>query len=200
MQHKSILLALAMALSICTAQSQDLGGFLKKKVEKGMEKISGKTNNKESSLSTTGTVDAVPIEWGGTMVNPAAKLMDVELIGVYGTKKTVNFGDVYVVLKINSKIVKDRIQLGAGDVAFDDSGNQYKTHYNNIHTEFTISEGVAVKCDFSEKEGHSFENVPITTETFQKIKIGYYLDYNSTNGTGVLEFNDVPIKWDVDEE
>ncbi len=205
MKNKSILLALAMVLSIGTAQAQGLGGFLKK-VNKGLEKITGTTSSdNSSSTSTSSSAAAVATEWGGTMVNPAAKVMDVELVGLYGVKKTANFGNVYAVLRITVKIVKDRISLGGKDggaktVAFDADGNQYSP-YDSSGGSFTISEGVPVKCDLSSKGRKTFEDVPITTKAFKKMKIDYYLDaqYRGYNG-GAIEFNDVPIKWDVDEE
>ncbi len=203
MNVKSILPALALVLSIGSAQAQGLGGFLKK-VNKGLEKVTGTNSDGASSSSTSSTVATIPIEWGGTMVNPASKIMDVELVGVYGVKKTENFGNVYAVLKITVKIVKDNISLGgktggAQTVAFDADGNQY-TPYNSGGASFTITEGIAVKCDLSSTGRHTFEDVPIATKAFKKMKIDYYLDaqYRGYNG-GAIEFNDVPIKWDVDE-
>ncbi len=202
---KRVLLMLAMTLCIGTAQAQGLGGFLKK-VNKGLEKITGSSSSSSSSssLSSSSSASAVPIEWGGTMVNPAAKVMDVELVGLYGVKKTQNFGNVYAVLKITVKIVKDRISLGGKDggaktVAFDADGNQYSP-YDSSGGSFTISEGIPVKCDLSSTGRKTFEDVPVATKVFKKMKIDYYLDaqYRGYNG-GAIEFNDVPIKWDVDE-
>ncbi len=206
MKIKSILLAIAMVMSVSAAQAQGLGGFLKK-VNKGLEKVTGTTgtssSTSSSSASTSSSASAVPIEWGGTMVNPAAKVMDVELVGLYGVKKTTNFGNVYAVLKITVKIVKDKISLGGKEggtqtVAFDADGNQYKP-YDSSGASFTISEGIPVKCDLSLTGRKTFEDVPITTKAFKKMKIDYYLDaqYRGYNG-GAIEFNDVPIKWDVE--
>ncbi len=195
---------LAMTLCFGTAQAQGLGGFLKK-VNKGLEKVTGVTSSDTSTSSTASSAAAVATEWGGTMVNPAAKVMDVELVGLYGVKKTVNYGNVYAVLRITVKIVKDRISLGGKDggaqtVAFDADGNQY-TPYDSSGASFTISEGIPVKCDLSSTGRKTFEDVPIATKAFKKMKIDYYLDaqYRGYQG-GALEFNDVPIKWDCEEE
>lgn len=56
--------------------------------------------------TTNAPLSKVTIASGGYMINPLSKAMDVELVGCYGKGKSVNFGDVYLVLKVKMNLVE----------------------------------------------------------------------------------------------
>ena len=102
-------------------QAQGLGGLLKKAkkvldtVKEQTTTTSSDSKSQSSTASSTAsggqdgqTTQAIPLQGGGTLYNPFEKKLEVEFVGLYGTNKSMNFGDVSVVLKLKVKTVCDK--------------------------------------------------------------------------------------------
>ena len=130
------------------------------------------------------------------LYNPFEKKLDVEVVEVYGTGKSMNFGDVSVDLKLKAKTVTDRIDYIGDDktTAYDDEGNVYRI--DNTAYSIKVAEGISVKADLG-SYGLHFLNVPKKTEKLQLVKLFLYNDFEDGNGAcrGYIELRDVPIAW-----
>jgi hypothetical protein len=200
--------AIAAMLAMCAmpAQAQGLGGILKK-AKKAVEKVTGQPATSSTSSSAEQAdlaktaLPKIPIASGGYLINPLHKVMDVELVGCYGISKTVNFGDVYLVLKVKMNTVVSRIGIGnsagrAGKaMAVDSDGNQY---FIGNDASANVVEGMFVRINLNDqKYKQYFENVPKKVTTLPLIKLGFYVDAGNRE---FLEFRDVPIQWGVDPD
>ncbi len=200
--------AIATMLAMCAmpVQAQGLGGILKK-AKKAVEKVTGQpatssisSSAEQADLAKT-ALPKIPIASGGYMINPLDKVMDVELVGCYGIGKTVNFGDVYLVLKVKMNIVDSGISLGnsvgrAGkSMALDADGNQY---FINQDASVDVAEGMFIRVNLNDQKYRQyFANVPKKVTTLPLIKLGFYIDAGNRE---FLEFRDVPIQWGVDPD
>lgn len=188
------------------AQAQGLGGLLKK-AKKALETVSQQTTTTQSGAKsqspTTASVDqsgqtakAIPLQGGGTLYNPFENVMDVEFVGLYGTSKSMNFGDVSVVLKLKARTVIDKISYIGDDktTAYDNEGNVYRI--KNTAYSIKVAEGISVKADLG-TYGLYFVNVPKKTQKLQLVKLYLYNDFEDGNGakSGYIELRDVPITW-----
>ncbi|MDD5861553.1 MAG: hypothetical protein PUD15_03200 [Prevotella sp.] len=191
----AILLLATMAMPM---QAQGLGGLLKK-AKKALETVTSTTTTKSTSSSTATPDDqpsgkTIQLIGGGTLTNPLSSVMDVELVGVYGHSKSVNFGDVGVVLKIKMNEYVETLNYidgGSRTIAFDEEGNSYMG--DNTLYSVPVTEGVFVKIDMGEK-GQHFKNVrKAAAKTFPVMKIKICVDYGKE---GTLVFKDVPVTWD----
>ena len=165
-------------------QAQGLGGLLKKAkkvldtVKEQTTTTSSDSKSQSSTASSTAsggqdgqTTQAIPLQGGGTLYNPFEKKLEVEFVGLYGTNKSMNFGDVSVVLKLKVKTVCDKISYIGDD-------------------------GISVKADLG-TYGLYFVNVPKKTQKLQLVKLYLYNDFEDGNGakSGYIELRDVPITW-----
>lgn len=194
----------SMMLSAVPTQAQGLGGLLKK-AKKTVETISGKTTEPASAMKTEkqamASLPKIPIASGGYMINPLAKVMDVELVGCYGKSKSNNFGDVYLVLKVKMNIVKSSISIGNSigregkSMAMDSDGNQY---FIDNDAGVNVVEGMFVRLNLNDEEKNQhFVDVPKKVTNFPLVKLGFYIDAAYRE---YIELHDIPIIWDKTPE
>ena len=200
--RKSVFTLLVMMLffGVMPANAQ-LGNILKK-VKETVDAVTNTTTT-QSQTSTDSTQDkvanvlSVAIPSGGTMENPLAGVLDVELVGAYGTSTSLNYGTVYLVFK--AKMIANKTSAGFGgsvrnvaSVAVDQDGNLYNTGTNGQYRR-NLTEGIAVKVTLDEKDAQ-FQDVKKTATTMQMIKLGVYID---AQNAGTITFKNVPVQWDV---
>lgn len=192
-----------LLLGTIPTQAQSLGSILKK-AKKVLSTIDQQTKSTSTTTSTAASAKsddgpeakATPIAGGGTLYNPFEKNLDVEVVEVYGTSKSMNFGNVSVVLKLKAKTVIDKINYIGDDktTAYDDEGNVYRI--DNTAYSIKVAEGISVKADLGAYNLH-FLNVPKKTQKLQLVKLFLYNDFEDGSGAqrGYIELRDVPITW-----
>lgn len=192
-----------LLLGTIPTQAQSLGSILKK-AKKVLSTIDQQTKSTSTTTSTVASAKsddgpkakATPIAGGGTLYNPFEKNLDVEVVEVYGTSKSMNFGNVSVVLKLKAKTVIDKINYIGDDktTAYDDEGNVYRI--DNTAYSIKVAEGISVKADLGAYNLH-FLNVPKKTQKLQLVKLFLYNDFEDGCGAqrGYIELRDVPITW-----
>lgn len=192
-----------LLLGTIPTQAQSLGSILKKakKVLNTIDQQTKSTNTTTSTAASAKSDDgpkakATAIAGGGTLYNPFEKNLDVEVVEVYGTSKSMNFGNVSVVLKLKAKTVIDKINYIGDDktTAYDDEGNVYRI--DNTAYSIKVAEGISVKADLGAYDLH-FLNVPKKTQKLQLVKLFLYNDFEDGSGAqrGYIELRDVPITW-----
>lgn len=189
-----LIVAVAFLAFPLSADAQ-LGGLLKK-VKKGVENVTNVT--KVTDAEAGGKEVAIPS--GGTMINPFAEAMDVELVGCYGKSTSENYGTAYLVLKLKMKLNKTSVLLSGNEngnktMAVDADGNAYGTSaMGGTHRD--VTEGIFVKVKVDDPQ-QQFKDVKKSVKEFQLIKMSVYID---PQYRGALTFKNVPVLWDVDPE
>lgn len=191
---RTLFVCMAMAMLGTTAANAQFGNILKK-AKQTLEAVTGTEQN--TSTTTTPAVGSVAIPSGGTMQNPFASAVDIELVGAYGKSTSENYGTVYLVMKVKMLANEKRIGLGGtmnGEktMAVDQDGNSYITGTMGQFYK-DVTEGIAVKVTLDDKYGE-FADVKKTAKVMQVIKLGCYI--NAAN-RGMITFKDVPVLWDV---
>lgn len=196
MMKRIVLLMMMAGLSgfAATPAHAQLGDMLKKArktVGSVRETVGGKT---------TPTVKPVDIPSGGTMENPLAPHVDIELVGAYGKSTSENYGTVYLVMKVKMIMNKEKVGLGGAInnvkmMAVDQDGNSYLTNTDGQYPK-PVAEGLAVKVKLDDKDAR-FQDVRKTATTMQMIRMGCHID---ATHKGVVTFRDVPVLWDVEPE
>lgn len=189
-----LIVAVAFLAFPLSADAQ-LGGLLKK-VKKGVENVTNVT--KVTDAEAGGKEVAIPS--GGTMINPFAEAMDVELVGCYGKSTSENYGTAYLVLKLKMKLNKTSVLLSGNEngnktMAVDADGNVYGTSAMG-GTRRDVTEGIFVKVKVDDPQ-QQFKDVKKSVKEFQLIKMSVYID---PQYRGALTFKNVPVLWDVDPE
>ena len=197
MKKQIMMVCIIAAALLALPQTTNAQGLLKK-INKGLEKVNKALDNTNNKVDVA-TGQAVELEGGGVMYNGAAKWMDVQLVGVYGTTTSTNYGYVDVVLKVNMKLNKSQVWLGGKvgqntTMATDGDGNVYKMKSPSLFNTFDVEEGVFVKVTLSEDA--AFQDVRKSATEFQVLKIWSQADYDGHNG--MITFKNVPIQWDVE--
>lgn len=206
MKTKVLTMACIMAFTFAMPQTADaqLGKLLNKakKAVTDVNKVlgvqdAGTGNNK--AVDDTPTVASVPIPSGGEMQNPLAPAMDVELVGAYGKSTSLNYGSVYLVLKVKMNLNLTQASFGSANnvraMAVDEDGNTYPLNTMGAFPK-NVTEGLFVKVVLDEKDLH-FMDVKKTAKKMQLIRLGVYLD---ASHRGVITFKNVPVQWDVTPE
>lgn len=203
MKRFAIVCALALGLGSIGAQAQGLGGLLKK-VKKGVETVTGTSTSSTTQSSQTAAKAAVkgveiPVEGGGTMVNPIPGVADIQLVGAYGKSTSLNYGEVRLVFKV--KMIANRTDMSFGcnvnypALMVDQDGNSYKSRESAGWYDYTVTEGVFMKMPLKDKA--AFVDVKRTATTIQRLQYGVSAGYGNT---GLIVLKDVPIQWDVATE
>lgn len=191
-------LTVVMGMAATPASAQGLGGLLKK-AKKAVEKVTNTTSTTiTSSNATTGKVATVELPNGGTLQNPLSQLCDIQLVGVYGKSISLNYGTVYLVLKVKMIANETKLRIGSSSfdhqaILVDGEGNTSKLSagwYN-----WDVTEGIYVKLKLDK---YQFPDVRKTATTAQVLSIGIATDNNP--GGGLLTLRNVPIQWDVEPE
>lgn len=189
-----LIVAVAFLAFPLSADAQ-LGGLLKK-VKKGVENVTNVTKVTDAEAGGK----EVAIQSGGTMINPFAEAMDVELVGCYGKSTSENYGTAYLVLKLKMKLNKTSVLLSGNEngnktMAVDADGNVYGTSAMG-GTRRDVTEGIFVKVKVDDPQ-QQFKDVKKSVKEFQLIKMSVYID---PQYRGALTFKNVPVLWDVDPE
>ena len=189
-----LIVAVAFLAFPLSADAQ-LGGLLKK-VKKGVENVTNVT--KVTDAEAGGKEVAIPS--GGTMINPFAEAMDVELVGCYGKSTSENYGTAYLVLKLKMKLNKTSVLLSGNEngnktMAVDADGNAYQTSAMG-GTRRDVTEGIFVKVKIDDPQ-QQFADVKKSVKEFQLVKLSVYID---PQHRGAITFKNVPVLWDVEPE
>lgn len=190
-----LIVAVAFLAFPLSADAQ-LGGLLKK-VKKGVESVT-KATGVSADAKAAGTEVAIPS--GGTMINPFAEAMDVELVGCYGKSTSENYGTAYLVLKVKMKLNKTSVLLSGNEngnktMAVDADGNAYQTSAMG-GTRRDVTEGIFVKVKIDDPQ-QQFADVKKSVKEFQLVKLSVYID---PQHRGAITFKNVPVLWDVEPE
>ncbi len=203
---KKLAFVCLMALAFCSidAKAQGLGGLLKK-VQKGVESITGTssansttTSSTTSSQSTANTGVEMPVEGGGTIINPLPKIVDIQLVGAYGKTTSTNYGQVSLVFKV--KMISNLTSMNFGcntdfpALMVDQDGNAYKAKENGWYP-YTVTEGVYMKIPVDKSA--IFVDVKRTATTIQRLQVGVSTSYHDK---GLIILKNVPIQWDVQND
>lgn len=198
MKRFAIVCALALGLGSIGAQAQGLGGLLKK-VKKGVETVTGTSTSSSSQSSQTAAKGAVkgveiPVEGGGTMINPIPGVADIQLVGLYGKSTSLNYGELWLVFKVKMIANLTSISFGCNinypAVMVDQDGNSCKPRETAGWYPYSVTEGVFMKIPLKYA---SFVDVKRSVTSVQRLQFGV-----SANGNaGMIILKDVPIKWDA---
>lgn len=191
-----VLVALFAVFAFPQQADAQLGGLLKK-VKKGVESVT-KATGVSADVKAAGTEVAIPS--GGTMINPFAEAMDVELVGCYGKSTSENYGTAYLVLKVKMKLNKTSVLLSGNEngnktMAVDADGNAYQTSAMG-GTRRDVTEGIFVKVKIDDPQ-QQFADVKKSVKEFQLVKLSVYID---PQHRGAITFKNVPVLWDVEPE
>lgn len=191
-----VLVALFAVFAFPQQADAQLGGLLKK-VKKGVESVT-KATGVSADVKAAGTEVAIPS--GGTMINPFAEAMDVELVGCYGKSTSENYGTAYLVLKVKMKLNKTSVLLSGNEngnktMAVDADGNAYQTSAMG-GTRHDVTEGIFVKVKIDDPQ-QQFADVKKSVKEFQLVKLSVYID---PQHRGAITFKNVPVLWDVEPE
>lgn len=197
MKKQMMMVCLLAAALLAMPQTTNAQGLLKK-ISKGLENVNKALDNANNKVDVA-TGQAVELDGGGVMYNGASKWMDVQLVGVYGTSTSTNYGTVDVVLKVNMKLNKSQVWLGGKvsqntTMATDPDGNVYKMKSPSLYHTFDVEEGMFVKVTLTDDA--AFQDVRKSATMFQVLKIWCQADYDGHNG--MLTFKNVPIQWDME--
>lgn len=189
-----------LALGPAPAHAQGLGGLLKKG-KKALENVSGslggsKGNRQGAAVQRSNGTD-VEQPCGGTLRNPIAQIIDVQLIGAYGKSTSENYGTVSLLFKVKMIANKTNIRFGVNSecpgLMIDQDGNTYKTQESAGWYDYSVTEGVYMKLPVTKTW---FADVKKTATTIQQLQIGISASYDDT---GLIILKDVPIQWDVEQ-
>lgn len=193
-----------LAVSAPQTANAQLGNFLNKATKalkdanKALDPQNGNTAGNASGRSMT-SIAAIPIPGGGEMLNPLANEMDVELVGAYGKSTSLNYGNVYLILKVRMNMNKSSVSFGSVNnvtgMAVDDEGNSHPINTMGAFPK-NVTEGVFVKVVLDEKD-LCFTDVKKSAGFLQLIRLGAFIDANHKD---IITFKNVPILWDVNPE
>ena len=205
-------MAMALAMLFVTTQPANAQlGKLLKKIGNTVEAVADNKGDTRSGneydnkiLPSEFVISSTTSTSGSVVTNPFSKAVDIQLVGAYGKSTSDSYGTVSLVLKVMMKDNKSRISFGGrgqfpgSDVAsntmcIDQNGELYCSDSQTTSESYDVSEGVYVKLKL-ESPYNLFINVKKTARVLQVIKLGLYIDANTT---GYITMKNVPILWDV---
>lgn len=198
MRKKSILLlmgAIAISSLFFNADAQGLGGLIKKG-KQAAEKIVSQPEQQSVSANLAATT----LNNGISVINPIAEFIEITPIGLYGVSKSENYGDAYLVLKVEMKIPKQSAAFGSSIknqkmLAADNSGHIYNIDASGAYR-YDLVEGMPIVVKLDEP-GAMFLDIPKTVMMMPVVKFGVNIDaYHQDN----ITLKNVPIFWDVTHE
>lgn len=198
MRKKSILLlmgAIAISSLFFNADAQGLGGLIKKG-KQAAEKIVSQPEQQSVSANLAATT----LNNGISVINPIAEFIEITPIGLYGVSKSENYGDAYLVLKVEMKIPKQSAAFGSSIknqkmLAADNSGHIYNIDASGAYR-YDLVEGMPIVVKLDEP-GAMFLDIPKTVMMMPVVKFGVNIDaYHQDN----ITLKNVPIFWDVTPE
>lgn len=201
MKRMLLTLTVVMGMAATPASAQGLGDLLKK-AKKVVDKVTNTTSTTNSGNAIVSKGTTVKLPNGGTLQNPLSQLCDIQLVGVYGKSTSLNYGKVYLVLKV--KMIANETKLGIGSnfdyqaILVDGEGNTSKL--SSCWAYWDVTEGIYVKLNldkFVDPETYQFPDVRKTAKVAQVLSICISTD---SDHTGLLTLRNVPIQWDVEPE
>lgn len=190
-----------IAIAVCTmlslaaapASAQGLGGLIKKAKQILTSESKTAVAATAQAAGKKGTLTAV--EGGGTLRNPLASIVDVQLVGAYGRSTSTNYGVVTLVFKVKMIANLTQLRLGGNSsypaIMVDQDDNAYKMKVGTGWYTYDVTEGVYMKVQL--KETNEFADVKKTATTIKQLQLGISTSYDDT---GLLVLNNVPIHWD----
>ena len=139
-----------LSLAAAPASAQGLGGLIKKAKQIIAPESKAATTATTQAAGKKGTLTV--IDGGGTLRNPLASIVDVQLVGAYGKSTSANYGVVTLVFKV--KMIANLNQLRLG-------GN---SNYPAIMV----------------KESNEFADVKKTATTIKQLQLGISTSYDDT--------------------
>ncbi len=184
------------AFLLAMPQTMSAQGFLKK-LSKGLDKVNKSLENTNNKIDVA-TGQAIELEGGGMLYNPASQWLEIQPVGVYGISTSDMYGYVEVVMKVNMKLNKSSVSFGGkksslSTMATDADGNVYKMKSNVYHS-YDVEPGTLIKVTLN--NGAEFVDVRKSATMFQSLKIFCHADYDGHEA--LITFKNVPILWDVE--
>lgn len=177
-----------LSLAAAPASAQGLGGLIKK-----AKQIIAPESKTATTADKKGTLTV--IDGGGTLRNPLASIVDVQLVGAYGQSTSANYGVVTLVFKVKMIANLNQLRLGGNSnfpaIMVDQDDNAYKMKVGTGWYTYDVTEGVYMKVKL--KESNEFADVKKTATTIKQLQLGISTSYDNT---GLLMLNNVPIHWD----
>lgn len=193
MNKKVFCSLLVIMASLCIASevgAQNFGNLLKQAIEK-----LGALSSKKSVAPDNNNLIMTGIP-GVTVINPLARFINVEPIGLFAYSENEFFGKAYLVLRVTNFTEKESVCFGSGIqnkkmVAVDPSGNILNVD---------ASGGYRLDCPTNitvnivlDQEALQFENVARNIAFMPKVTLGINIDaYRQGN----LTFKSIPVFWD----
>lgn len=182
-----------LSLAAAPASAQGLGGLIKKAKQILTTESKTAVAATAQAAGKKGTLTAV--EGGGTLRNPLASIVDVQLVGAYGRSTSTNYGVVTLVFKVKMIANLTQLRLGGNSsypaIMVDQDDNAYKMKVGTGWYTYDVTEGVYMKVQL--KETNEFTDVKKTATTIKQLQLGISTSYDDT---GLLVLNNVPIHWD----
>ena len=182
-----------LSLAAAPASAQGLGGLIKKAKQILTPESKTAVAATAQAAGKKGTLTAV--EGGGTLRNPLASIVDVQLVGAYGRSTSTNYGVVTLVFKVKMIANLTQLRLGGNSsypaIMVDQDDNAYKMKVGTGWYTYDVTEGVYMKVQL--KETNEFADVKKTATTIKQLQLGISTSYDDT---GLLVLNNVPIHWD----
>jgi hypothetical protein len=182
-----------LSLAAAPASAQGLGGLIKKAKQILTSESKTAVAATAQAAGKKGTLTAV--EGGGTLRNPLASIVDVQLVGAYGRSTSTNYGVVTLVFKVKMIANLTQLRLGGNSsypaIMVDQDDNAYKMKVDTGWYTYDVTEGVYMKVKL--KETNEFADVKKTATTIKQLQLGISTSYDDT---GLLVLNNVPIHWD----
>ena len=182
-----------LSLAAAPASAQGLGGLTTKATQILTTESKTAVAATAQAAGKKGTLTAV--EGGGTLRNPLASIVDVQLVGAYGRSTSTNYGVVTLVFKVKMIANLTQLRLGGNSsypaIMVDQDDNAYKMKVGTGWYTYDVTEGVYMKVQL--KETNEFADVKKTATTIKQLQLGISTSYDDT---GLLVLNNVPIHWD----
>ena len=133
-----------LSLAAAPASAQGLGGLIKKAKQIIAPESKAATTATTQAAGKKGTLTV--IDGGGTLRNPLASIVDVQLVGAYGKSTSANYGVVTLVFKVKMIANLNQLRLGGNSnypaIMVDQDDNAYKMRVGTGWYSYDVTEGV----------------------------------------------------------
>ena len=192
--NKKIFCSLLFVMaSLCIASevgAQNLGSLLKKAIEK-----LGTSSSKKGEAPQVNNlmITRVPEI---SVINPLARFINVEPVGLFAYSENEYFGKAYLVLRVTNFTEKESVCFGSGIknkkmVAVDPSGNVLNVDASGGYR-LDCPTDITVNIVLDQK-ALQFENVARNIAFMPMVTLGINID---ASRQGNLTFKNVPVFWD----
>lgn len=190
----------AMAFAVMTLGAQPANAQLGKLLKKVQKTVTPATGISEQTPVKANDGETVQLENGGTMSYTLKDKVEFELVGIYGTSTSENYGTMHAVFKVKMLANKSRMKFGQSGLkqippkAIDTDGNAYDTEFKgNVGMEVDVVEGIFVNVKL---DGIcEFKDVKKSTSILQILRMPFWLGYEQE---GVITLTNVPVLWNAE--